>query len=86
MPGEPAGTTASISFACVLGQLDEIAQNCEALTPGCTSGPEEKPWNSIELTITTPERAQVVMTAAQPLDPHSPAADRLREIGIAVHD
>jgi hypothetical protein len=86
VPGEPAGTTASISFACVLGQLDEIAQNCEALTPGCTSGPEEKPWNSIELTITTPERAQVVMTAAQPLDPHSSAADRLRKMGIAVPD
>jgi hypothetical protein len=85
-PGEPADTTASISFACVLSQLDEIAARCEAITPGCTSGPEEKPWNSVELTVVTPERARVVMTAAKPLDPRSPAADRLREMGISVPD
>ncbi len=46
-PGDPADATASISFACVLSQLDEIAARCEALIPGCTSGPEEKPWNSL---------------------------------------
>ena len=86
VPGEPADSAVSISFACVLNQLDEIAGRCEALAPGCTSGPEEKPWNSVELTIVTPERARVVMTAAQPLDPHSAAADRLREIGIPVPD
>jgi hypothetical protein len=62
----------SVSFACVLSQLDEIAKRCEELVPGCTSGPAEKPWNSRELTIVTPENARVVMTAAKPLDPNGP--------------
>ncbi|MBB4903836.1 VOC family protein [Actinophytocola algeriensis] len=43
VPGEPADSTASISFACVLDQLAEIAARCEAIAPGCTSGPEEGP-------------------------------------------
>lgn len=85
-PGEPAEGTTSVSFACVLSQLDEIAERCEEILPGCTDGPAEKPWNSVELTVVTPERARVVMTAAKPLDPHSPAADRLREVGIQVPD
>ncbi|MFB9830929.1 VOC family protein [Actinoallomurus acaciae] len=76
--------TMSISFACVLRQLDEIAARCEDLAPGCTSGPTEMPWNSVELTIVTPEHARVVMTAAQPLDPHSARADDLRAMGIEI--
>jgi hypothetical protein len=88
VPGEPPAEApaAGVSFACVLGQLDEIAARCEEILPGCTSGPEEKPWNSIELTVLTPERARVVMTAGKPLDPRGPAADRMREMGIHVPD
>jgi hypothetical protein len=74
----------SISFACVLSQIEEIASRCEVLMPGCTSGPREMPWNSTELTIVTPENARVVMTAARPLDPHSAQADSLRAIGFEV--
>jgi hypothetical protein len=88
VPGESAADVpaVSVSFACVLGQLDGIAARCEELLPGCTGGPEEKPWNSVELTVVTPERARVVMTAGKPLDPHGPVADRMREMGIAVPD
>ena len=74
----------SISFACVLGQLDEIATRCEDLVPGCTNGPHLMPWNSVELTVTTPENARVTMTAARPLDPASPHADNLRALGFDI--
>ncbi len=85
-PGEPVEGTTSVSFACVLNQLDDIAKRCEEILPGCTDGPAEKPWNSVELTVVTPERARVVMTAAKPLDPNSDAAKRLREVGIETPD
>lgn len=86
VPAEPAGEPAamSVSFACVLSQLDEIATRCEQLVPGCVSGPAEMPWNSVELTVVTPENARVVMTAARPLNPNSPQADNLRAMGIEV--
>jgi len=86
VPGPPAGEASaqSISFACVLGQLDEIATRCEDLVPGCTDGPHLMPWNSVELTVTTPENARVTMTAARPLDPASPQADNLRALGFDI--
>ncbi|MBE3008181.1 VOC family protein [Microbispora sp. NEAU-D428] len=86
VPSEHVGEVPamSVSFACVLSQIDRIAAHCEELVPGCTSGPREMPWNSIELTVVTPENARVVMTAAQPLDPRSARADELRAIGIEI--
>lgn len=86
VPGdpEPAPTRLTVGFACVLRQLDEIATRCEALVPGCTEGPRDVPWNSIELTVTTPERVRVVMTAAKPLDLGGETAARLREAGFDV--
>ena len=86
VPGDPAETGAAlkVSFACVLSQIDEIVKACEALVPGCVTSPEEKHWGSIEVTVTTPEGTQVVMTAAQPLDPNSERAARLRAEGYDV--
>lgn len=86
VPGEPAteAPAMSVTFTCVLDQNDEIVSRCEALLPGCTSGPMEMPWNSTELTIITPENARVVMTAARPLDPNSAQADFLRAAGFPV--
>lgn len=84
-PGTPAGPSeVSISFSCVLSELDEIAKRCEEITPGCTSGPVLQPWNSRELTVVTPEGTKVVMTAAEPIDPNSALADELRAAGIDV--
>ena len=84
--GEPAETpsVASIGFAGVCSEIEPTAARCEQLTPGCTSGPEEKPWNSVELTVVTPERQRVVLTAAHRLDPDSAAADRLRAVGFTI--
>lgn len=79
-----AAPAMSISFSCVLSQIDQIVDRCEKLVPGCTTGPSEMPWNSIELTIITPENARVVMTAAQPIDPQSARADELRAVGIEI--
>lgn len=86
VPGErpDAAPAASVSFSCTLDQIDEIAARCEELAPGCTSGPEVKPWGSMELTVVTPENARVVMTAARPLDPNGETADWMREMGIEV--
>ena len=74
----------SVSFSCVVSQIDEIAARCEELAPGSTSEPRVMPWNSLELVVTTPENTRVVMTAARPLDPASPEADNIRAMGIEV--
>ncbi|GAA3554142.1 hypothetical protein GCM10022222_42260 [Amycolatopsis ultiminotia] len=79
-----AAAPGMISFSCVLSELDEIRKRCEDLVPGCTDGPHETPWNSLDLTVRTPEGAQVVLTAAQPIDPDGPVADRLRAVGFAI--
>jgi catechol 2,3-dioxygenase-like lactoylglutathione lyase family enzyme len=84
VPGEPAPSATSINFAAVPGQLDELVKRCEQLLPGCTDGPHEKPWNSLELTVTTPEQTRVVMTAARPIDRNGPHAEWLREVGIPL--
>ncbi|GAB2465438.1 hypothetical protein GCM10027063_03430 [Promicromonospora xylanilytica] len=79
-PDAPSAIT--VSFSCVLSQVDEIAAACENLVPGSTTGPRTTPWNSIELEVVTPENARVVMTAAQPYEPGSASAQHLRDMGI----
>ncbi|MFX0578678.1 VOC family protein [Nocardia nepalensis] len=75
-------TALSVSFACVLSQIDEIAAACAQVLPGCTTGPRTMPWNSVELEIRTPDNTRVIMTAARPYDPSSAEAAYLRSIGI----
>ncbi|KQU61490.1 glycosyltransferase [Rhodococcus sp. Leaf278] len=77
--GLPAMT---VSFACVLDQLDSIAQACAQIRPGSATGPHTRLWNSVELEIHTPENVQVIMTAARPYDPDSAEAATLRAVGI----
>lgn len=74
----------TVSFACVLGEIDRIAGACEALRPGCTAGPRHTPWNTVDVEVVTPANARVVWTAAKPLDPHSQEARDLAEIGISA--
>ncbi|MFF2082543.1 VOC family protein [Nocardia sp. NPDC058176] len=84
VPGTPASATAAltVSFSCVLDEIDTIAATCERLAPGSTTGPRVMPWNSMELEVRTPENTRVIMTAARPYDPDSPEAAHLRSIGI----
>mgnify|MGYP001675559299 CR=1 FL=1 len=74
----------SVSFACVLSQIDEIAKACEQHRPGSVTGPRVTPWNSREVEVATPEGVRVVLTAARPLDPGSEQAEGLRRVGIEV--
>lgn len=83
--GRPAEAPAvSVSFACVLSQIDEVAAACAELLPGCTTGPRQTPWNTVDLEVITPENARVVLTAARPLDPHSVEARNLEAMGIEI--
>lgn len=72
----------TVSFACVLSQIDQIVTACEEVSPGSTTGPRTMPWNSVEVEVRTPEDVRVVMTAARPYDPTSIEAGFLRGIGI----
>lgn len=80
----PATATVSIGVSCVLSQVDEIAQACAALVPGCTTGPRQTPWNTVELEVVTPENARVIMTAARPLDLDSAEARYLEANGFTL--
>jgi hypothetical protein len=73
----------TVSFSCVLGQLDQIAAACEELLPGSTTGPRQTPWSTIDVDVVTPENTRVIMTAARPYDPASAEAQVLRDdLGI----
>lgn len=80
----PAGPSAlTVTFSCVLSQVDQIAAACEELVPGSTTGPRQTPWNTIDVEAVTPENVRVIMTAARPYDPASAEAQSLRdELGI----
>ncbi|WP_017589456.1 VOC family protein [Nocardiopsis ganjiahuensis] len=84
VPGErPAEAPAvSVSFSCVLNQIDGIVAACEKALPGSTSGPHTMPWNTVDVQVTTPENTRVTMTAARPYDPESAEAQFMRESGI----
>jgi len=72
----------SVSFACVLSQIDELAVACEEVRPGCSTGPKQTPWNTVDLEVITPEKARVVLTAGRPFDPDSEEARNLAAVGI----
>lgn len=86
VPGEPPVATpaVSVSFACVLSQIEDIAKDCADLRPGCTTGPRKTPWNTLDLEVVTPEGTRVIMTAAFPLAPGSAEAANLKAVGITV--
>ena len=83
-PAPADGPSMSVSFSCVLSQIDEIAAACEQRRPGSVTGPRVTPWNSREVEVVTPEGVRVILTAARPLDPNSAQAEGLRRIGIEV--
>lgn len=74
----------TVSFACILAEIDGIAEACAALDPKSVTGPRSTPWNTVDLEVTTPEKTRVIFTAGRELDPHSAQAEDLRSIGIDV--
>src|SRR5690606_7611786 len=69
----------SVSFSCVLKQIDDIVAACEKALPGSTSGPHTMPWNTVDVQVTTPENTRVTMTAARPFNPQSDEAQYMRD-------
>ncbi|UNT00422.1 VOC family protein [Streptomyces tubbatahanensis] len=80
VPEQPAGL--SLSFACVLDQVDSVVEACRALRQGSVEGPRDTPWNTRDIVVTTPENARIVFTAAKPFDPSSQEARNLATVGI----
>jgi len=76
----------SVSFACVLSEIDPVVEACTALSPGSVSGPHDTPWRTRDVEIITPERARVIYTAALELDPESEEARDLAAVGIVAPD
>ncbi|MDJ1136454.1 VOC family protein [Streptomyces iconiensis] len=74
----------SVSFACVLSEIDRIAEACEAQRPGCSEGPRHTRWNTVDVEVVTPENVRVVLTAAKPFDPASQEARDLEKVGITA--
>lgn len=72
----------SVGFSCVLSELDGIASACRTLRPDDVAGPMDMPWGTRDIEVITPERARIVITAAQPYDPASAVAQRLADDGI----
>ncbi|WP_285663217.1 VOC family protein [Actinorhabdospora filicis] len=79
---EPVVAAMSVSFMCVLSQVEAIAETCAALAPDAVSGPRDTPWRTRDVTVITPEGARVVFTAALDFDPHSREARDLAAVGI----
>ncbi|WP_026416488.1 VOC family protein [Actinomadura oligospora] len=74
----------SFSFACVLSQVEPLAEACRALRPGSVDGPRDTPWNTRDVEVITPENARIIATAAKLLDPASEEARNLEAIGITA--
>ncbi|QNP66487.1 VOC family protein [Streptomyces genisteinicus] len=76
----------SLSIACVLDQVDSLVESCRALRPDCVEGPRDTYWNTRDVTVITPEKARIVLTAAKPFDPAGQEARNLAAIGITGPD
>ncbi|MFJ6669676.1 VOC family protein [Actinosynnema sp. NPDC091369] len=72
----------SVSFSCVLDQVDAVVEACRALRPDSVDGPRDTPWNTRDVEVITPENARVVFTAGKPFDPDSEEARNLAAVGI----
>ncbi|WP_309057966.1 VOC family protein [Streptomyces sp.] len=74
----------SVSFACVLDQIDPLVAACRAVRPDAVDGPRDTPWNTRDVEVITPEKARIVFTAAKPFDPAGQEARNLAAIGITA--
>ncbi len=78
---ESAGAT-TVSFACVLSEVDAIVLAARAVGGATVSDPQDTLWNTRDIEIRTPENARVVITAAKTFDPDSESGRALRAVGI----
>ncbi|WP_047869284.1 glycosyl transferase [Nocardiopsis sp. RV163] len=78
----PEAPAMSVSFLCVLSEIDPLVEACSALVPGGVTGPQDTPWRTRDVEATTPEGVRVVFTAALEFDPDSSEARDLASVGI----
>ncbi|MBS1673182.1 MAG: VOC family protein [Actinobacteria bacterium] len=76
----------SVSFACVLNQVDALVAACRAHGAGAVSEPADTPWGTRDVEVITPEKARIVFTAAKPFDPAGRPAQNLEALGITAPD
>ncbi|MFJ8884110.1 VOC family protein [Streptomyces sp. NPDC102402] len=76
----------SVSFSCMLSQVDSLVKACREVRPDSVDGPRDTPWNTRDVEVITPENARIVFTAAKPYDPASQEARNLEAIGITAPD
>lgn len=81
-PAIPSAT--SVSFACILDQIDEVVSSVRAL--GVAAEARDTPWNTRDVEVITPENVRVVFTAAKVFDPMSVEGRNLRAVGIGRDD
>ncbi|MEU9336700.1 VOC family protein [Streptomyces sp. NPDC048290] len=72
----------SVSFACVLGEIDALVEACRAVGAGSVEGPRDTPWNTRDVVVGTPEGVRVVFTAAKPFDSVGQVGRDLAAMGI----
>ena len=72
----------SLSFSCVMSEIETVLEACRALSPNSATEPRETFWNTRDLEIITPESVRVIFTAAKPYDPDSQEARNLDSMGI----
>ena len=65
-----AGSNLSLSFAAVVGELDDLAARARAHGGGEVSGPTDTAWNTRDLMTTCPDGCVVNFTAARPPTQH----------------
>ena len=66
------GNGCLLSFAAVVGELDELAARARAHGAGRVEGPADTAWNTRDLTTVDPDGNVVVFTAARPADRTDP--------------
>jgi catechol 2,3-dioxygenase-like lactoylglutathione lyase family enzyme len=74
----------SVSFSCVLNEIDPLVEACTELVAGSVTGPRDTPWGTRDVEVITPERIRVVFTAAHEFDPDSQEARDLASVGIVA--
>lgn len=80
--GSPARSGMSVSFLCVLSEIDPLVEACTDLPPDRVTGPRDTPWRTRDVEVVTPEGARVVFTAALDFDPDGEEARALAAVGV----
>ena len=60
------GSGIQLSFAATYDELDHLAARARAFGVAAVDGPEDTPWNTRDLALTSPQGLRIVFTARRP--------------------